>query len=120
MVVFDGEEVAGSFVLNDVPGAFALGVERIVRDDGAIVRKGCKEVEFVFMGLIGTGTAYGFAIDRNGLGAGALKFPQRLADDPGEFVADLIEQFPKGTRTGGRHRDHCDVPSIEESGAAAG
>jgi hypothetical protein len=36
LIVFDGEQVMTSFVLNDVLGTFALGVERIGADDDSV------------------------------------------------------------------------------------
>lgn len=103
LVVFDGEDVVSPFILNDMPGAFALRVERVrgdddsieferlkqfgqggdfvalvvdlnlILDNGPIMRECGKEVEFVFMGFVGPGASHGFTIDRDGLGRASLK-----------------------------------------------
>jgi len=36
LVILYGEEVMAAFILNDVPGTFALGVKRVGGDDGSV------------------------------------------------------------------------------------
>jgi len=103
LVVLYGEEVVSSPVLNDVPGAFSLGVERVGGDNGSVEFYGCEQfgqgwdfiafvinghlvlndsfvvrersekVEFVIMGLIRAGAAHGLSINGDSFGAFALQ-----------------------------------------------